>query len=185
MIISNYKTLNEEWFPQFPESVAYGISRELCDKLKTDRKSIENEFLEFHIEKESDVEKIRDVRINHTFSEYLYYEKIAEEKRVTIHPPIKDIEEIDGRCVTCGKTKITHSWNEWAYCSHHLEKGKTLFHHGGFLRLFGNSFRNAYDNSETNHIRLYGRLRRSSNETIIWNIFCKNYIECIFRIVTF
>jgi hypothetical protein len=81
MIISNYKTLNEEWFPQFPESVAYGISRELCDKLKTDRKSIENEFLEFHIEKESDVEKIRDVRINHTFSEYLYYEKIAEEKR--------------------------------------------------------------------------------------------------------
>ncbi|MBS1268619.1 MAG: hypothetical protein MAG458_01350 [Nitrosopumilus sp.] len=185
MIINNYNILNSKWFVQFPESVAYEISRELCDKLKTDRKSIENEFLEYHIERESDINKIKKIPINHSFSEFLFYCQVAEERQVTLYPPIKEPEEIDGRCTVCGIPKINHSWNELSWCCRHFTKENNKKRHERFLKLFGNSFRNAYDNSQTNHTRQFGRDRLSENERKIWNLFCKNYVQCIFRIMTF
>jgi hypothetical protein len=51
-----------------------------------------------------------------------------------------------------------------------------------FLKNFDKAFRIAYDNSNTNQIRLYDTVTRGMNGSIYWNSRCRAYVIFLFRI---
>ena len=51
-----------------------------------------------------------------------------------------------------------------------------------FLKNFDKVFRIAYDNSNTNHIRLFDQVSRTMNGSMYWDSRCRAYVIFLFRI---
>ena len=51
-----------------------------------------------------------------------------------------------------------------------------------FLKDFDKAFRIAYDNSNTNHIRLFDHVSRTINSSRYWDSRCRAYVIFLFRI---
>ena len=51
-----------------------------------------------------------------------------------------------------------------------------------FLKDFDNAFRIAYDNSNTNQIRLFDTVTRGMNGSMYWTSHCRAYVIFLFRI---
>ena len=51
-----------------------------------------------------------------------------------------------------------------------------------FLKNFDKAFRIAYDNSNTNHIRLFDQVSRTMNGSMYWDSRCRAYVIFLFRI---
>ncbi|MBT4327658.1 MAG: hypothetical protein HOD60_12275 [Candidatus Nitrosopelagicus sp.] len=51
-----------------------------------------------------------------------------------------------------------------------------------FLKNFDKAFRIAYDNSNTNQIRLFDTVTRGMHGSMYWNSRCRNYVIFLFRI---
>ena len=51
-----------------------------------------------------------------------------------------------------------------------------------FLRNFDKAFRIAYDNSNTNQIRLFDTVTRGMHGSMLWSSKCREYVTFLFRI---